>query len=89
MAKPCLHCTINAAIELYFEETGSLHGEGIVLDSGTILDALVQIMVDMLVVEPDEEIRRQLCIQFIAKILRQTKELRAAGVTGVEVWKPS
>jgi hypothetical protein len=89
MSKPCLHCTINAAIELYFEITGNLHGEGVVLDTCTILDALVKVMVELLVVEPDEEIRRQVCIQFIAKILRRTKELQAAGVKGDPIFRPS
>ena len=86
---PCLHCTINAAIEMHFEDIGAQHGDGVVLDTGTILDALVEVMVDMLVVEPDEEVRRNVCLQFISKILRQTKAMRAAGYEGLPTFKPS
>jgi hypothetical protein len=85
----CLHCHIHEAIELYFDEHGERHGDDIVFDSGTILDAMGRIIAEMLIVEPDAKVRGEICVLFVAKILREVKEARAAGHTGGPVLRPS
>ena len=84
----CLHCAINETIDDYFEEHGERHEGTLVLDDAIILDALSDVLAEILSIEPEEEVRREVCLRFVAKILRQAKDIRAAGLALAKVLKP-
>jgi len=75
----CLHCSINTAIEAYFEEAGERHGELVVQDTAVILDALVDVLAEVLAIEPDDQERRAICLEFSFRVLKRSQAMRKAG----------
>jgi len=59
----CLHCAINETIDDYFEEHGERHEGTLVLDDAIILDALSDVLAEILAIEPEEEVRREVCLE--------------------------